>query len=65
MNKKFINPNSNERYRYTKFIVPIMLLESPSDYEDCHYYLDINYSDFCQTDCYIGACKIENNRKMG
>lgn len=37
-----------------------MLLESPSDYEDCHYYLDINCSDFCQTDCYIGAYKIEN-----
>lgn len=48
-----------EQCSYTKIIVPIKLLKSPSDYDDNIYYLDIIEDDFCQEQCYIGAQKIE------
>lgn len=60
MNKNFINSNSKEQFRYTKIIVPIMLLKSPSDYEDLHYFLDVNCNDYSQENCYIGTQKINN-----
>ena len=37
-----------EQYSYTKITVPIKLLKSPSDYDDCIYYLDIIGGDFSQ-----------------
>jgi len=48
-----------EQYSYTKITVPIKLLKSPSDYDDCIYYLDIVGEDFSQKQCYIGTQKIE------
>lgn len=48
-----------EQYSYTKITVPIKLLKSPSDYDDCIYYLDIIGDDFSQERCYIGTQKIE------
>lgn len=60
MNKNFVNPNNNEQYKYTKIIVPISLIESPSDFKDCRYFLDINCSDFRQEYRYIGTHKIED-----
>ena len=48
-----------EQYSYTKITVPIKLLKSPSDYDDCIYYLDIIGDDFSQEQCYIGTQKIE------
>lgn len=37
-----------EQYSYTKIIVPITLRESPSDYDELSYYLDVNEDDFRQ-----------------
>lgn len=48
-----------ERYSYTQIIVPIILMKSPSDYDDISYYLDIVGDDFFQKNCYIGTHKIE------
>lgn len=54
----FIATNCGQ-YSYTKITVPIQLLKSPSDYDDCIYYLDIIGEDFSQEQCYIGTQKIE------
>lgn len=54
----FIATNCGQ-YSYTKITVPIKLLKSPSDYDDCIYYLDIIGDDFSQEQCYIGTQKIE------
>lgn len=48
-----------EQYSYTKITVPIKLLKSPSDYDDCIYYLDIIGDDSSQEQCYIGTQKVE------
>ena len=54
----FIATNCGQ-YSYTKITVPIQLLKSPSDYDDCIYYLDIIGGDFSQEQCYIGTQRIE------
>ena len=54
----FIATNCGQ-YLYTKITVPIKLLKSPSDYDDCIYYLDIIGGDFSQEQCYIGTQRIE------
>ena len=54
----FIATNCGQ-YSYTKITVPIKLLKSPSDYDDCIYYLDIIGGDFSQEQCYIGTQRIE------
>lgn len=54
----FITTNC-EQYSYTKITVPIKLLKSPSDFDECIYYLDIIGDDFSQEQCYIGTQKIE------
>lgn len=56
--KIFVATNC-EQYSYTKITVPIKLLKSPSDYDECIYYLDIIGDDFSQEQCYIGTQKIE------
>jgi len=51
-----------EQYSYTKIIVPITLRESPSDYDELSYYLDVNEDDFRQENCYVGKQRIEEMR---
>lgn len=48
-----------EQYSYTKIIVPITLQESPSDYDELSYYLDVREDDVYQKDRYVGKQKIE------
>lgn len=48
-----------EQYSYTKIIVPIELLKSPSDYNDIEYYLDVNVDNFYEESCFIGTKEIE------
>ncbi len=51
-----------EQYKYTQIVVPILLLESPADYEECHYYLDVNIDEFYQKNCCVGTHKIKEMR---
>lgn len=60
MNKNLMFTDNNKQHKYTKITVPIMLLKSPSDYEDLHYFLDVDCNDYSQDNCYIGTQKIKN-----
>ena len=48
------------QYSYTKITVPITLPQSPSDYDDSIFYLDIIGDDSFQEQCYIGTQRIED-----
>lgn len=47
------------KYSYTEVIVPIKLLEFPSDYDEHIYCIDVIGDEFYQKRCYIGTQKIE------
>ena len=51
-----------EQYKYTKIVVPILLDNSPSDYDDMQYYWDVNCENYYQEDVYIGTNKIREIR---
>lgn len=48
------------QYSYTKITVPITLPQSPSDYDDSIFYLDIIGDDSFQEQCYIGTQRIDD-----